>query len=139
MADRKCPRCGSDMPPLAPSPRPGRPPRWCSQQCRRAAYEERRAAANGAIAVRVETVEKPVERIVNRVRYETKQVPATPAEAAKMVLTSPRACRHVLEGLAAKAEAGELDRGAHSSTLRAAEKLYTALSRKRLLRDRWLW
>ena len=89
--------------------------------------------------MRVETIEKPVERVVTRVRYETKQVPATPAEAAKMVLTSPRACRHVLEGLAAKAEAGELDRGAHSSTLRAAEKLYKALTRKSLLRDRWLW
>ena len=31
----------------------GRPTVWCSQTCRRAAYEERRAAARGAIAVKV--------------------------------------------------------------------------------------
>lgn len=43
-----CLRCG--MPWVArPS---GRPRKWCSQVCRRAAYEERRAAAAGAIAVR---------------------------------------------------------------------------------------
>lgn len=48
-----CPRCGS----LIPVGGTGRPARWCSQRCRRAAYEERRAAAAGAIAVQVvETV-----------------------------------------------------------------------------------
>lgn len=31
----------------------GRPATWCSQACRRAAYEERRAAERGAIAVKV--------------------------------------------------------------------------------------
>ena len=37
-----------------PSPRPtGRPATWCSDRCKRAAYEERRAADNGAIAVRI--------------------------------------------------------------------------------------
>jgi hypothetical protein len=78
---------------------------WCSQRCRRAADEERRAAANGAIAVRVEVIEKPVERIIERVRVErhvdvrTKQL--SPAEAAQVVLRSPRACATVLEALAA--------------------------------------
>ena len=78
---------------------------WCSQRCRRAAYEERRAAANGAIAVRVEVIEKPIERIIERVRVEkqvevrTKQL--TAVEAAQVVLRSPRACATVLEALAA--------------------------------------
>lgn len=104
MADKRCPRCGEALPPTPASPRPGRPPTWCSQRCRRAAYEERRAAANGAIAVRTEIVEKPVERIVERVRIE-KQVEVrtrylTAAEAAQVVLGSPRACATVLEALA---------------------------------------
>ena len=43
-----CPRCGAAW----IGRRSGRPRKWCSQACRRAAYEERRAAANGAIAVR---------------------------------------------------------------------------------------
>jgi endogenous inhibitor of DNA gyrase (YacG/DUF329 family) len=43
-----CPRCGT---PWVGSPS-GRRRKWCSQACRRAAYEERRAAAAGAIAVR---------------------------------------------------------------------------------------
>jgi hypothetical protein len=47
--------------PAAPAPgaarpwvgrRSGRPRKWCSQKCRRAVYEERRASAAGAIAVR---------------------------------------------------------------------------------------
>lgn len=104
MDDKRCPRCGEALPPPPASPRPGRPPTWCSQRCRRAAYEERRAAANGAIAVRTEIVEKPVERIVERIRIE-KQVEIrtkylTAAEAAQVVLGSPRACATVLEALA---------------------------------------
>ena len=43
-----CPRCGAAW----VGRRGGRPRKWCSHACRRAAYEERRAAANGAIAVR---------------------------------------------------------------------------------------
>ena len=34
---RLCERCGSQMPPQ----KRGRPRRWCSQQCRQSAYEER--------------------------------------------------------------------------------------------------
>ena len=34
---RLCERCGSRMPPQ----KRGRPRRWCSQQCRQSAYEER--------------------------------------------------------------------------------------------------
>jgi hypothetical protein len=104
MTDRQCPRCGENLPPPRWTGRGGRPPIWCSQRCRRAAYEERRAATNGAIAVRVEVIEKPVERIIERVRVE-KQIEIRPqkvpaAEAAQIVLRSPRACATVLEALA---------------------------------------
>jgi hypothetical protein len=117
-------------------PKPGRPSIWCSQRCRRAAYEERRAAAKGAIGVRVEVVEKPVERIIERVRIETKCVAVGPAEAAQLVLASPRACRTVLESLAAEADAGRLDAGAHAPTLRAANRLLQSLKKARLIDNR---
>lgn len=52
-----CPRCG-----VAWIGRgSGRPRKWCSQVCRRAAYEERRAAASGTIAVREVEVPRPAE------------------------------------------------------------------------------
>lgn len=109
---------------------------WCSPQCRRAAYEERRAAANGAIGVRVEVIEKPVERIVERVRVETQHVTASPAEAAQIVLNSPRACRTVLEALADDADAGRLNANAHAATLRAANRLLQSLRKAGLIDDR---
>jgi hypothetical protein len=114
-------------------PKPGRPSLWCSQQCRRAAYEERRAAKTGAVAVRIEVVEKPVERIVERVRIETRVVPSTPAEAAQIVMRSPRACRTVLESLAAEVDSGRLSAGAHAPTVRAAQLLLASMQRARLL------
>jgi endogenous inhibitor of DNA gyrase (YacG/DUF329 family) len=46
-----CPRCGDEVARNASGR--GRPRVWCSQRCRRAAYEERRAAANGAISSEV--------------------------------------------------------------------------------------
>src|SRR3954447_21054423 len=49
-----CLRCGT---PWVGRPS-GRPRKWCSQACRRAAYEERRAAAAGAISVREVEVSK---------------------------------------------------------------------------------
>jgi hypothetical protein len=85
------------------------------------------------VAVRVEVVEKPVERIVERVRIETKLVPPSPAEAAQMVLRSPRACRTVLESLTAEVDAGRLNIGAHAPTLRAAQRLLVSLRRARLI------
>lgn len=133
MIAKRCPRCGAEMPSASWPPRPGRPAVWCSQRCRRAVYEERRAAASGAIAVRVEVVEKPVERIVTRVRIETNDVPSTPAEAAQIVLRSPRACRTVLDALAAEIDSGRLDAAAHGPTLRAAERLLASLRRARLV------
>jgi len=135
MEGRRCPRCSGALP-LAPwPPKPGRPPVWCSQRCRRAAYEERRAAANGAIAVRVEIVEKPVERLVERVQIESQRGPVSPAEAAQVVLGSPRACRTVLEFLTAEADAGRLEAGVHAPTLRAAARLLQSLKKARLIDD----
>jgi hypothetical protein len=136
MEVKQCPRCGTALPATSWPPKPGRPSVWCSQRCRRAAYEERRAAANGAIGVRVEIVEKPVERIIERVRIETERVPVGPAEAAQIVLASPRACRTVLDHLAAAADAGSLDAGAHAPMLRAAIRLLQSLKKARLIEDR---
>jgi hypothetical protein len=133
VAAKRCPRCGAEIASDTWPPKPGRPAVWCSQQCRRAAYEERRAAKNGAVAVRVEVVEKPVERIVERVRSETRRLPSSPAEAAQIVLRSPRACRTVLESLTAEVDSGRLDTGAHAPTLRAAQRLLASLRRARLI------
>ncbi len=132
MADKKCPRCGDSLPLPPPFPRPGRPLTWCSQRCRRAAYEERRAAARGAIAVRTEIIERPVERVVERVRIE-KQIEVrtkhlTAAEAAQVVLGSPRACATVLETLATETLEGRGDRyWMYGYALRAASRFIAAM------------
>lgn len=85
-----CPRCGVRITSSANGR--GRPRVWCSQRCRRAAYEERRAAAAGAIAkeVVVRHVEPPWDETIER------------------VLKSPKACRRVLQALTEKLTAGEL-------------------------------
>lgn len=72
-----------------PPPRPtGRPATWCSDRCKRAAYEERRAAANGAIAVKV------IEKIVVQDAHHLH-------ECTNRVMESPVACRRVFDHLAA--------------------------------------
>ncbi len=91
--ERTCPRCGQPF--YVPStPRRGRPQQWCSQACRRASYEERRAAKNGAIAI--EYVEKAAPEI-------------TLNDHVAAVLGSPTACRNVLRQLRVRAEDGALD------------------------------
>ncbi len=110
MGVESCPRCGG---PVHWSGR-GRRARWCSPACRRAAYEERRAAATGAIAVRV-------------VQRETTREPS-PAECVARVLGSPRACREVLNGLTTLAANGQLDTGAHTATLTALGRLVHTLT-----------
>lgn len=72
-------------------PRPGRPKRWCSAECRRAASEERRAAANGAIGIRYLSPVVSIEEHVDA------------------VLASPAACRRVLRELVDRAARGDLD------------------------------
>ena len=95
---------------------------WCSQKCRRAAYEERRAARSGAVGLRVERVVERVEKPVWCVEYRDRVVevippPPDPAQAAAIVLTSPRACRVVLDSLTDAATLGTLHRGEHAATL----------------------
>ena len=112
-----CPRCGR---PVEWASR-GRRPFWCSQVCRRAAYEERRAARSGAIAVRL--VER--EKVTERVRIQLRE--PTLAECVERVLASPRACREVVNGLTALAVHGHLHSGAHAATVAAIERLVQAL------------
>ena len=88
--DGKCPRCGEPVPIRAT----GRPATWCSPACRRAAYEERRAARSGAIAVQV------VERVLT-VEH------GLPVCGAR-VTDSPAACRKVLRALEVLAREGAL-------------------------------
>jgi hypothetical protein len=102
-----------------PSRRPtGRPATWCSDRCKRAAYEERRAAANGAIAVRI--VEKVVEQDVHGIN-----------ECANQVMDSPVACRRVLDHLAELARAGQFHDPKWDATVRSLTKLIATLAPRR--------
>jgi endogenous inhibitor of DNA gyrase (YacG/DUF329 family) len=87
-----CPRCGEPVPVKVN----GRPAKWCSQKCRRAAYEERRAAARGAIAVEV----------VERVQYVEHDLDQCLTE----VLTSPLASRRAVYRWRQMLRDGELHR-----------------------------
>lgn len=87
---RSCPRCGAEIFEAWPR-RPGRPRRWCSPRCRRAASEERRAADSGAIGVRYIETEVSIE------------------DHVRAVLDSPAACRRVLRELRERAAKGDLD------------------------------
>jgi hypothetical protein len=99
-----------------PSPRPtGRPPTWCSDRCKRAAYEERRAAANGAVAVKI--VEKVVEQDAHGLN-----------ECTNRVMESPVACRRVLDHLAEMARAGQLHDPKWDSTVRSLTNLIVAVT-----------
>jgi hypothetical protein len=94
----------------------GRPRVWCSQRCRRAAYEERRAAASGAIAVKVVEVAPrvPVHGLDQCVRE---------------VINSSTACRRVLDALALTAARGELTSDPRwDATIRALARLLDVLS-----------
>jgi len=96
----------------------GRPAIWCSQACRRAAYEERRAATGGAVAVRVVDRVKVVEHDLS--------------ECAARVIGSPAASRRVLQAMAALARDGTLSsQPKWSGTLTAADRLGEALLRNR--------
>ena len=87
--ERPCPRCGRSIFEVLPR-RPGRPKRWCSADCRRAASEERRAARAGAIATTYVTVEPSLD------------------DHVRAVLDSPTACRNVLRRLAEMEATGTL-------------------------------
>ncbi len=102
-----------------PPPRPtGRPATWCSDRCKRAAYEERRAAANGAIAVRF--VEKTIVQDAHDLH-----------ECANRVMESPAACRRVLDHLAKRANEGQLTDPKWDATVRSVRTLAAGLAPRR--------
>ena len=102
--ERACPRCGRTIYQAAPR-RPGRPKTWCSAACRRAAADERRAAASGIIRTTYVTVEVSLDEHTN------------------VVLGSPAACRRVLRELAEMERVGTLDGAKWSSVAGELERL----------------
>ena len=93
----------------------GRPRTWCSQRCRRTAYEERRAADNGAIAVKLD------ERVVE-MKHDLD-------DCVSAVAGSPTACRGVLDALADAAHRGEIASDPRwDPSLRALVRLIDALT-----------
>jgi hypothetical protein len=103
------------MPPMR---RTGRPARWCSDRCKRAAYEERRAAANGAIAVKI------VEKVVVQDAHDLN-------ECANRVMGSPVASRRVLDHLAEMARNDQLGDPKWATTVRSLANLITAVTPRR--------
>jgi len=109
-----CPRCDEPFY-VSSKARRGRPQRWCSHACRRAAYEERRAAKKGAIAI--EYIEKPAPEI-------------SLDQHVAAVLDSPAACRNVLRQLRSRADDGMLDEAKWSSVSDELEHLRTSPGRR---------
>jgi hypothetical protein len=103
---------------MPPPRRTGRPATWCSDRCKRAAYEERRAAANGAIAVKV------VEKVLMQDGHDLH-------ECASRVMDSPAACRRVLDHLAALAREGRLTDPKWDATVRSVRNLAVGLAPRR--------
>ena len=87
-----CLRCGA---PWVGRPS-GRPRKWCSQACRRAAYEERRAAAAGAIAVREVEVTKVTDHDLST--------------CVKNLANSPTAVKRLLRSLGESSRLGDVAR-----------------------------
>ena len=110
---KACPRCGRPK----TVPVTGRPPTWCSQRCRRAAYEERRAAARGAIAVQLIDSGSGHHDI---------------GECARRAQDSPAAYRRIIATLTSRAIGLELQYDLKwQSTLRAIARLADALAAPR--------
>ena len=115
---RACPRCGQLIYETTSPRRPGRPKRWCSARCRRAASEERRAAASGVIAIRYVETQVSIEAHV------------------EAVLGSPGACRRVLRELGERAAHGQLGDARWGSVLTELQRLRQPAGRPR---DRSSW
>jgi len=75
------------------------------------------------------------EKVIVRVRTEYRE--PTAQDCVKRVLESPRACREVMNGLAAKASQGRLHSGAHSATVAAIERLVQAMIDPGIRPIRW--
>lgn len=89
MEAKTCPRCGTKV---VVAPGRGRPRRWCSNECRRLASEERRAARRTDRPVEIR--EEIRERVVERSR------PLSPDAAVDRVLSSDAATEKLLRVLA---------------------------------------
>lgn len=89
IVERSCLRCGRAFA-VVPG-RPGRRRVWCSQECRRLASEERRAAASDAVVTRIVVREASLD------------------QHTAAVLDSPRACVRVLRQVAEWNSTGRLD------------------------------
>jgi hypothetical protein len=88
-----CLRCGSPW--IGRSS--GRPRKWCSQACRRAAYEERRAAAAGVIAIREVEVAKLTDHDLST--------------CVKNVADSPTAVKRLVRSLGESGRLGDVATG----------------------------
>jgi endogenous inhibitor of DNA gyrase (YacG/DUF329 family) len=96
VSPRRCPRCRE----LVPVRRTGRPAKWCSERCRRAASEEKRAAERGAIAKEVVPqvqVLQPVLRCDQCYSHDTGE------KCLHRVTGSPASMAYVLENLTERA------------------------------------
>lgn len=122
---RRCPRtgCGLALPYGSDSRRI-----WCSDSCRRIAGEERRAAAAGAIAVKVVERERVVERRVE-VPVDV-EVDHDLDECVRRALASPGACRRILQALTRQARTGGLDDAKWSPVADAARTFGVELYRR---------
>ena len=89
MEAKTCPRCGTNV---VVAPGRGRPRRWCSDECRRLASEERRAARRTDRPVEIR--EEVRERVVERSR------PLSPDAAVDRVLSNDDATEKLLRVLA---------------------------------------
>ena len=76
--DRGVVTCGWCSTPITVA-RVGRMPKWCSAACRHRAWEQRRAAVSGLVAI--EVVDRPIEIIREVVMTETVPVVVSPTSA----------------------------------------------------------
>lgn len=127
---QQCPRCRVTIPPKLGGV--GRPRLWCSQMCRRAAYEERRAAKSGAIAV--ELRDRPAEpaRVVEieKVRVEVREVhhEATMTECRQVVNNDPDAIAGAVQTLMLGLAQGECTGSEWLPAVDAARELARVLA-----------
>lgn len=102
-----CLRCGT----LLWRKTTGRPKVWCTPACRRLAYDERRAAGNGAIAIRV--IERVEQISIN--------------ECVDRVIASPVACANVMSAVARRIDDGQIHQPKWSKTYDAVNRLLAAV------------
>lgn len=92
MTRPRCPRCDREIESNTSALHGrGRPRKWCSDECRKLASEERRAAERGVVAVELRERVVEVEKVVHR--------PATTAASIDRVLDDDEALQKLLNTL----------------------------------------